>query len=61
MYQKGLVSVRVVSTDMTHAKANTSRASDELVEVVEKASVYWERLDVYEEGELEQLTAQTGK
>ncbi|MEI3382327.1 MAG: hypothetical protein V8R21_01480 [Dysosmobacter sp.] len=32
--EKGLVSGRVVGTDSTHVKANASRASEELVEVV---------------------------
>ena len=59
--KKGLVSGRVVGTDSTHVKANASRASEELVEIVEKAGVYWERLDVYEEEGLERLAAQTGK
>ena len=58
---KGLVSGRVVGTDSTHVKANASRASEELVEIVEEAGVYWERLDAYEEEGLEQLARQTGK
>ena len=59
--EKGLVSGRVIGTDSTHVRANASRASEELVEVVEEAGVYWEKLDAYEEEGLEQLAAQTGK
>ena len=59
--EKGLVSGRVVGTDSTHVRANASRTSEELVEVVEEAGVYWEKLDTYEEEGLEQLAAQTGK
>ena len=59
--EKGLVSGRVVGTDSTHVKANASRASEELVEIVEEAGVYWERLDNYEEEGLEELEKQTGK
>ena len=59
--EKGLVSGRVVGTDSTHVKANASRASEKLVEIVEEAGVYWERLDTYEEEGLERLAAQTGK
>ena len=59
--EKGLVSGRVVGTDATHVKANASRASEELVEIVEEAGVYWERLDNYEEEGLEKLEKQTGK
>ena len=59
--EKGLVSGRVIGTDSTHGRANASRASEELVEVVEEAGVYWEKLDAYEEEGLEQLAAQTGK
>ena len=58
---KGLVSGRVVGTDSTHVKANASRASEELVELVEEPGVYWERLDVYEEEGLNELEKQTGK
>ena len=47
--EKGLFSGRVVGTDSTHVRANASRASEELVEAVEEAGVYWERLDTYEE------------
>lgn len=43
--EKGLVSGRVIGTDSTHVRANASRASEELVEVVEEAGVYWEKLD----------------
>ena len=43
--EKGLVSGRVVGTDSTHVRANASRTSEELVEVVEEAGVYWEKLD----------------
>ena len=46
--EKGLVSGRVVGTDSTHVRANASRTSEELVEVVEEAGVYWEKLDAYE-------------
>ena len=59
--EKGLVSGRVVGTDSTHVKANASRASEELVEIVEEVGVYWERLDAYEEEGLEELEKQTGK
>ena len=59
--EKGLVSGRVVGTDSTHVRANASRTSEELVEVVEEAGVYWEKLDAYEEEGLERLAAQTGK
>ena len=59
--EKGLVSGRVIGTDSTHVRANASRASEELVEVVEEAGVYWEKLDAYSEEGLEQLAAQTGK
>ena len=59
--EKGLVSGRVVGTDSTHVKANASRASEELVEIVEEAGIYWERLDNYEEEGLEELEKQTGK
>ena len=59
--EKGLVSGRVIGTDSTHVRANASRASEELVEVVEEAGVYWEKLDAYEEEGLEQSAAQTGK
>ena len=45
--EKGLVSGRVIGTDSTHVRANASRASEELVEVVEEAGVYWEKLDAY--------------
>ena len=58
--EKGLTSGRVVGTDSTHVRANASRASEELVEVVEEAG-NWEGLDAYEEEGLEQLAAQTGK
>ena len=37
----------MVGTDSTHVRANASRASEELVEVVEEAGVYWEKLDAY--------------
>ena len=40
--EKGLVSGRVVGADSSHVRANASRASEELVEVVEEAGVYWE-------------------
>ena len=59
--EKGLVSGRVVGTDSTHIKANASRASEELVEITEAPSVYWERLDDYEEEGLEELERRTGK
>ena len=59
--EKGLVSGRVVGTDSTHVRANASRTSEELVEVVEEAGVYWEKLDAYEEEGLERLAAQIGK
>ena len=59
--EKGLVSGRVVGTDSTHVRANASRASEELVEVVEEAGVYWEKLDAYEEEGLDHLAAQIGK
>ena len=59
--EKGLVSGRVVGTDSTHVRANASRTSEELVEVVEEAGVYWEKLDTYEEEGLERLAAQIGK
>lgn len=58
---KGLVSVRVVSTDSTHVKANASRASEELVEITEAPGAYWEQLNDYEEEGLEELERQTGK
>lgn len=51
----------MVGTDSTHVKASASRASEELVEVVEEAGVYWERLDAYEEEGLTHLAEQTGK
>ena len=59
--EKGLVSGRVVGTDSTHVRANASRASEDLVEVVEEAGVYWEKLDAYEEEGLEQLATKIGK
>lgn len=59
--ETGLVSGRVVGTDSTHVKANASRASEELVELVEEPGVYWERLDAYEEEGLDALEKQTGK
>lgn len=47
----GLVSGKLVVTDPTHVKANGPRASEHLVEAVEKPGAYWERLDAYgEEG-----------
>ena len=55
------ISGRVVGTDSTHVRANASRTSAELVEVIEEAGVYWEKLDAYEEEGLEQLAAQIGK
>ena len=51
----------MIGTDSTHVRANASRASEELVEVVEEAGVYWERLDDYEEEGLEELERRTGK
>ena len=59
--EKGLVSGRVVGTDSTHVRANASRASEDLVEVVEEAGVYWEKLDAYEEEGLERLATKIGK
>ena len=59
--EKGLVRGRVVGTDSTHVKANASRTSEELVELVEEPGVYWERLDNYEEEGANELERQTGK
>lgn len=59
--EKGLVSGRVVGADSTHVRANASRASEELVEITEAPGIYWERLDAYEEKELEELERRTGK
>lgn len=59
--EKGFVRGRVVGADSTHVKANASRASEELVELVEEPGVYWERLDGYEEEGLNELEKQTGK
>lgn len=59
--EKGLAGGRVVGADSTHVKANASRASEELVELVEEPGVYWERLDGYEEEGLNELEKQTGK
>lgn len=59
--EKGLVSGRVVGTGSTHVRANASRASEELVKIVEEVGVYWEKLDTYEEEVLEQLATQIDK
>lgn len=59
--EKGLVSGRVIGVDSTHVKANASRASEELIELVEGPGVYWERLDVFEEEGLKTLQKTTGK
>ena len=59
--EKGLVRGRVVGADSTHVKANASRTSEELVELVEEPGVYWERLDAYEEEGLNELEKQTGQ
>lgn len=58
---KGLVSGRVVGTDLTHVRANASCASEELVEISEAPGAYWEQPDAYEEEGLEALAGQTGK
>lgn len=53
--RKGLASGRLVATDSTHVKANTSPASEHLVEAAEKPGAHWGRLDAYEEEALEDL------
>ena len=47
--EKGLVSGRLAVTDSTHVKTNTSRASEQAIEVLEEAGNYWKLLDTYEE------------
>ena len=59
--EKGLVSGRLAVTDSTHVKTNTSRASEQAIEVLEEAGNYWKLLDTYEEEGLEELKRQTGK
>lgn len=46
--EKGLVSGRLAVTDSTHVKTNTSRASEQAIEVLEEAGNYWKLLDTYE-------------
>ena len=58
--EKGLVSGRLAATDSTHVKANASRASEHLVEMLEEPGAYWERLDSYEEEGLQALEKRTG-
>ena len=58
--EKGLVSGRLAATDSTHGKANASRASEHLVEMLEEPGAYWERLDSYEEEGLQALEKRTG-
>ena len=50
--EKGLVSGRLAVTDSTHVKTNTSRASEQAIEVLEEAGNYWKLLDTYEEERL---------
>jgi len=58
--EKGLVSGRLAATDSTHGKANASRTSEHLVEMLEEPGAYWERLDSYEEEGLQALEKRTG-
>ena len=48
------------STISTHGKANASRTSEHLVEMLEEPGAYWERLDSYEEEGLQELEKRTG-
>ena len=59
--EKGLVSGRLTVTDSTHVKVNSSRVSEERVEMPESPGTYWERLDAYEEEGLETLKTRTGR
>ena len=61
--KKGLASGRLAATDSTHSthvKANASRTSEHLVEMLEEPGTYWERLDSYEEEGLRALEKRTG-